>query len=65
MQLTTHTSSPDNPYVFGNATQEWIDKERNVKILFSISPEYPSVEPIVRLVAFAIFRCASHIEPYR
>jgi len=24
-----------NPYIFGNATQEWIDKETNIKILFT------------------------------
>ena len=34
-QITTNTSSTYNPYVFGNATQEWLDKEHNVKILFS------------------------------
>ncbi|MRN41185.1 MAG: hypothetical protein FIO02_09100, partial [Nitrosopumilales archaeon] len=48
-QLTTNTSSTYNPYVFGNATQEWIDKEHNVKILFSPSPEYPSVGNLTQL----------------
>jgi hypothetical protein len=42
-QLTTNTSSTYNPYIFGNATQEWLDKEHSVKILFAPSPEYPSI----------------------
>ena len=42
-QLTTNTSSTYNPYIFGNATQEWIDKEHSIKILFTPSPEYPSI----------------------
>jgi hypothetical protein len=42
-QLTTNTSSTYNPYIFGNATQEWIDKEHSTKILFTPSPEYPSI----------------------
>ncbi|MGA9154152.1 MAG: hypothetical protein WBZ36_26515, partial [Candidatus Nitrosopolaris sp.] len=41
-QLTTNTSSY-NPYIFGNATQEWIDKEHSIRILFTPSPEYPSI----------------------
>jgi hypothetical protein len=40
-QLTT--SSTYNPYIFGNATQEWLDKEHGIKILFTPSPEYPSI----------------------
>jgi hypothetical protein len=48
-QLTTNISSTYNPYVFGNATQEWIDKEHNVKILFTPSPEYPSVGNLTQL----------------
>jgi peptidoglycan/xylan/chitin deacetylase (PgdA/CDA1 family) len=42
-QLTTNTSSTYNPYIFGNATQEWLDKEHSIKILFTPSPEYPPV----------------------
>ena len=42
-QHTTNTSSTYNPYVFGNATQEWLDKEHSIKILFTPSPEYPSI----------------------
>jgi hypothetical protein len=42
-QLTTNTSSTYNPYIFGNATQEWLDKEHSIKILFTPSPEYPSI----------------------
>jgi len=42
-QLITNTSSTYNPYIFGNATQEWLDKEHNIKILFTPSPEYPSI----------------------
>ena len=29
--------------MFGNATQEWLDKEHSLKILFTPSPEYPSI----------------------
>ncbi len=42
-QLKTNTSPTYNPYIYGNATQEWLDKEHNIKILFTPSPEYPSV----------------------
>ncbi|MFZ0512154.1 MAG: hypothetical protein WAM14_11155, partial [Candidatus Nitrosopolaris sp.] len=35
--------------IFGNATQEWLDKEHNIKILFTPSPEYPSVENLTQL----------------
>jgi hypothetical protein len=42
-QFATNTSSTYNPYIFGNATQEWIDKEHSTKILFTPSPEYPSI----------------------
>ena len=42
-QLTTNTSSTYNPHMFGNATQEWLDKEHGIKILFAPSPEYPSI----------------------
>ena len=42
-QFTTNTSSTFNPYIFGNATQEWLDKEHGIKILFTPSPEYPSI----------------------
>ena len=37
-------SSPStyNLYIFGNATQEWQDKEHNIKLLFT-PPEYPYV----------------------
>jgi hypothetical protein len=28
-QITTNASSTYDPYVFGNATQEWLDKEHN------------------------------------
>ena len=42
-QLTTYTRSTYNPYMFGNATQEWLDKEHSLKILFTPSPEYPSI----------------------
>ena len=48
-QLTIKTSSTYNPYVFGNATQEWIDKEHNIKILFTPSPEYPPVGNLTQL----------------
>jgi hypothetical protein len=48
-QLATNTSSTYNPYVFGNATQQWIDKEHNVKILFSPSPEYPAIGNLTQL----------------
>ena len=48
-QLTIKTSSTYNPYIFGNATQEWLDKEHNIKILFTPSPEYPSVGNTTRL----------------
>jgi hypothetical protein len=49
-QLTTNSSSASyNPYVFGNATQEWVDKEHNVKILFTPSPEYPKVGNLTQL----------------
>ena len=42
-QLITNSSSTYNPYIFGNATQEWLDKEHNIKILFTPLPEYPSI----------------------
>jgi hypothetical protein len=42
-QLTTNSSSTYNPYIFGNATQEWLDKEHGIKTLFTPSPEYPSI----------------------
>jgi hypothetical protein len=42
-QLTTNSSSTYNLYIFGNATQEWLDKEHSIKILFTPSPEYPSI----------------------
>jgi len=38
-----------NPYIFGNATQKWVDKEHNIKILFAPSPEYPSVWNLAQL----------------
>jgi len=62
-QLTTNTSTTYNPYVFGNATQEWIDKEHNVKILFTPSPEYPSVGSLTQL-SFSIedLKTGSHIK---
>jgi hypothetical protein len=34
-QLTNNTTY--NPYIFGNATQKWIDKEHSLKILFTPS----------------------------
>ncbi len=40
----TNSSSMHDPYVFGNATQEWRDVEHNAKILFALSPVYLSVE---------------------
>ena len=48
-QITTNASSTYNPYVFGNATQEWLDKEHNSRILFTPSPEYPSVGNLTQL----------------
>jgi hypothetical protein len=42
-QLTTNSSSTYNPYILGNATQEWLDNEHGIKILFTPSPEYPSI----------------------
>jgi hypothetical protein len=48
-QITTNASSTYNPYVFGNATQEWLDKEHNIRILFTPSPEYPSVGNLTQL----------------
>ena len=42
-QLTTNTSSTFNQYIFGNATQEWLDKEHGINILFTPSPGYPSI----------------------
>jgi len=48
-QITTNASSTYNPYVFGNATQEWLDKEHNIRILFTPSPEYPSIGNLTRL----------------
>jgi hypothetical protein len=49
-QLTTNSSSASyNPYIFGNATQEWIDKEHNVRIMFTPSPEYPYVGNLTQL----------------
>jgi hypothetical protein len=48
-QITTNASSTYNPYVFGNATQEWLDKEHNIRILFTPSPEYPSTGNLTRL----------------
>jgi hypothetical protein len=41
-QLTTNTSSTYNPYMFDNGTQEWLDNEHSIKILFT-PPEYPSI----------------------
>ena len=52
-QLTTNTSSTYNPYIFGNATQEWIDKDHSLKILFTPSPEYPSIRNTT-LVSFNV-----------
>jgi hypothetical protein len=48
-QITTNASSTYNPYVFGNATQEWLDKEHNIRILFTPLPEYPSVGNLTQL----------------
>jgi hypothetical protein len=42
-------NSTYNPYVFGNATQEWKDSEHNIKILFTPSPEYPSLGNLTTL----------------
>jgi hypothetical protein len=62
-QITTNSSSTHNPYVFGNATQEWIDKEHNIKILFSPSPEYPSIGNLTQL-SFNVqdLKTGSHIK---
>ena len=48
-QVMTNSSSTFNPYVFGNATQEWGDSEHNIKVLFTPSPEYPSVGNLTTL----------------
>ena len=48
-QITTNASSTYNPYVFGNATQEWLDKEHGIRILFTPLPEYPSVGNLTQL----------------
>ncbi|MGA9151884.1 MAG: hypothetical protein WBZ36_15000 [Candidatus Nitrosopolaris sp.] len=42
-QFATNASSIYNPYKFGNATREWQDKEHDIKILFTPSPENPSI----------------------
>jgi hypothetical protein len=61
--LATNTSSTYNPYIFGNATQEWQDKEHDIKILFTPSPEYPSVGNTTQLI-FSIqdLKTGSHIK---
>jgi len=48
-QFATNTSSTYNPYIFGNATQEWLDKAHDIKILFTPSPEYPSIANAISL----------------
>ncbi len=48
-QITTNSSSTYDPYVFGNATQEWRDSEHNIKILFTPLPEYPSLGNLTTL----------------
>jgi hypothetical protein len=48
-QLAPTANSTYNPYVFGNATQEWKDSEHNIKILFTPSPEYPSLGNLTTL----------------
>jgi hypothetical protein len=62
-QFVTNTSSTYNPYIFGNATQEWLDKEHDIKILFTPSPEYPSVGNSTQLI-FSIqdLKTGSHIK---
>ncbi|MFZ0510677.1 MAG: hypothetical protein WAM14_03645, partial [Candidatus Nitrosopolaris sp.] len=62
-QLTANTISTYNPYIFGNATQEWQDKEHNIKILFTLSPEYPSVGNTTQL-SFSVqdLKTGSHIK---
>jgi hypothetical protein len=62
-QFATNTSSTSNPYIFGNATQEWQDKEHGIKILFTPSPEYPSVGNTTQLM-FSIqdLKTGSHIK---
>jgi hypothetical protein len=62
-QLTTNNSSTYNPYMFGNATQEWQDKEHDIKILFTPSPEYPSVGNTTRLIiSIQDLKTGSHIK---
>ena len=62
-QLRINTSSTYNPYIFGNATQQWLDREHNIKILFTPSPEYPSVWNTTQL-SFSVqdLKTGSHIK---